>query len=204
MAADVSERAMRGVNTAERIVNTAERLIRHYGYKKTTIADVASEEGMSPANVYRFFASKDDLRRAICIRRFDAAYAAAVTISRRQEPAGLRIRRYLELNYRMTLNIVRRDPNILELLVHSLERDGGLIEQHFLRIGSLLQLTIAEGAADGEFSQQAGDSSHSLIFATAYLWHPKLVANFHGCRERRDVQQLVEFVLRALRPELAL
>jgi len=37
----------------ERIVITAERMIRRHGFRKTTIADIASEALMSPANVYR-------------------------------------------------------------------------------------------------------------------------------------------------------
>ncbi len=41
-----------------RILDAAERLFRHYGYSKTTVADVARDLGMSPANIYRFFASR--------------------------------------------------------------------------------------------------------------------------------------------------
>ncbi|MGO6907884.1 helix-turn-helix domain-containing protein, partial [Rhizobium ruizarguesonis] len=38
-----------------RILDAAERLFRHYGYSKTTVADIARDLGMSPANIYRFF-----------------------------------------------------------------------------------------------------------------------------------------------------
>src|SRR4051794_12252262 len=47
----------RKVDTAKRILDEAERLFRHYGYSKTTVADIARELGMSPANIYRFYAS---------------------------------------------------------------------------------------------------------------------------------------------------
>jgi AcrR family transcriptional regulator len=45
-------------DTRERIMETAETLFRRLGYSKTAVADIASELGMSPANVYRFFPSK--------------------------------------------------------------------------------------------------------------------------------------------------
>jgi len=45
-------------DTRERILVVAERLFRQIGYQKTTVADIAKELRMSPANVYRCFDSK--------------------------------------------------------------------------------------------------------------------------------------------------
>src|ERR1043165_3151259 len=45
-------------DTRERILVVAERLFRQIGYQKTTVADIAKELRMSPANVYRLFDSK--------------------------------------------------------------------------------------------------------------------------------------------------
>ena len=49
-------------DTRARIIETADAMFRRLGYAKTAVADIAGELGMSPANVYRFFASKN----AIC------------------------------------------------------------------------------------------------------------------------------------------
>ena len=51
-----------------RILDSAEKLFRHYGYAKTNVADIAKDLGMSPANIYRFFASKVEIHQAICAR----------------------------------------------------------------------------------------------------------------------------------------
>ena len=48
-------------DTRERILVVAERLFRQMGYQKTTVADIAKELRMSPANVYRFFDSKKSI-----------------------------------------------------------------------------------------------------------------------------------------------
>src|ERR1700750_2688117 len=48
-------------DTRERILVVAERLFREIGYQKTTVADIARELRMSPANVYRFFDSKKSI-----------------------------------------------------------------------------------------------------------------------------------------------
>ena len=52
-------------DTRERILVVAERLFRQIGYQKTTVADIAKELRMSPANVYRFFDSKKAIHEGV-------------------------------------------------------------------------------------------------------------------------------------------
>ena len=51
--------------TRERIMEAAEALFRRMGFPKTAVADIAAELGMSPANIYRFFPSKNAIVEAI-------------------------------------------------------------------------------------------------------------------------------------------
>ncbi len=50
--------------TRERIMIKADELFRQYGFVKTTVADIAAELGMSPANIYKFFSSKEAIIQA--------------------------------------------------------------------------------------------------------------------------------------------
>jgi AcrR family transcriptional regulator len=43
-------------------------LFRQFGFGKTTVADIAAELGMSPANIYKFFSSKEAIIQASCGR----------------------------------------------------------------------------------------------------------------------------------------
>jgi AcrR family transcriptional regulator len=47
--------------TRARIVEVAETLFEQQGYDETTIAEIAAEADVSPATVYNYFASKDDI-----------------------------------------------------------------------------------------------------------------------------------------------
>ena len=49
-----------------RILEVAERYFRRIGYHKTSVADIASELGMSRANIYRFFPSKTAINSSVC------------------------------------------------------------------------------------------------------------------------------------------
>jgi AcrR family transcriptional regulator len=58
----------------EQILRAADEHFRHYGYAKTTVADLAKAIGVSAAYVYRFFESKQAIGEAVCamtLARFD-------------------------------------------------------------------------------------------------------------------------------------
>src|ERR1700732_71886 len=65
--ADVSQRRAKNKDTYQLIVEVAVRLFRQIGFQKTTVADIARELCMSPANVYRFFAAKSEINEAVCM-----------------------------------------------------------------------------------------------------------------------------------------
>ena len=69
----------------EEILDAAERLYDHLGFEKTTVGDVAKAIGMSPANLYRSFPSRQAIDEAIAARKLrvleDAAWTAARTAS---------------------------------------------------------------------------------------------------------------------------
>src|SRR3954453_8010978 len=79
-------------DTRERILVVAERLFRQIGYQKTTVADIAKELRMSPANVYRFFASKKSIHEGVPRGLMGEVEQAARTIAAQQGPAAARLR----------------------------------------------------------------------------------------------------------------
>src|ERR1700680_2969037 len=85
-------------DTKARIVEVAEALFRRLGYAKTTVADIAAELDMSPANVYRFFASKNAIVEAICQRHLGTIENEAWSVARSRAPAATRLERlFLEI-----------------------------------------------------------------------------------------------------------
>ncbi|MCJ2134076.1 TetR/AcrR family transcriptional regulator [Methylobacterium sp. J-026] len=57
------------VGMRERILDSADVLARRFGPAKMTIADIARDLAMSPANVYKHFSSKSEILEAIGIRK---------------------------------------------------------------------------------------------------------------------------------------
>src|ERR1700748_857288 len=88
-------------DTRERILVVAERLFRQLGYQKTTVADIAKELRMSPANVYRFFDSKKAINEGVARVLMGEVEEAAQTIARRSGPATSRLRELIKNINRM-------------------------------------------------------------------------------------------------------
>src|SRR4029077_9872547 len=88
-------------DTRERIRVVAERLFRQIGYQKTTVADIAKELRMSPANVYRFFDSKKAIHEGVARGLMSGVEEAAQKIAAAPGPAAARLRELLATMHRM-------------------------------------------------------------------------------------------------------
>jgi AcrR family transcriptional regulator len=183
-----------------RILDCAERLFRHYGYGKTNVADIARELGMSPANIYRFFASKVEIHQAVCGRMLALSYKQAYEISRLPISATERLRRYVHAQYKMTREAMLDEQKVHEMVVVALERDWGVIDKHIDRIHDLLAEVIREGIEAGEFAEQDPVvASRCFGAATVNLCHPQMVAQCLAKTNRAMPDDLIEFAIRALK-----
>lgn len=183
-----------------RILDTAERLFRHYGYAKTNVADIARELGMSPANIYRFFASKVEIHQAIAGRMLAMAYEQTRAILSQKISATERLRQWIHAQHRMTLETMLDHEKVHEMVVIALERDWHVIDAHINRLHALAADVIREGIASGEFAEQDADTaSRCFGAATILLCHPQMVAQCLAKTNRATPEELVEFALRALK-----
>lgn len=58
------------------ILHCAEELLQHYGYAKTTVADIARQAGVGVGTVYLEFASKDEIIAALAEHRHSSVLEA--------------------------------------------------------------------------------------------------------------------------------
>lgn len=197
--ADLSPDANRQENVA-RILDSAERLFRHYGYSKTTVADIARDLGMSTANIYRFFASKVEIHQAVCGRMLAICYQQAYDARHLPISASDRLRCYVRAQYQWTLDTMLDEEKVHEMVVVAIERDWHVIERHIDRIHDLIAEIIREGIESGEFVEQDPVvASRCFGAATINLCHPQMVAQCLAKENRAMPEDLIEFAIRALK-----
>src|SRR5438105_9742905 len=96
---DVTDQIETGVR--ERILTTAERLFREIGYQKTTVADIAKDLRMSPANVYRFFDTKKAINAGVARALMGEVEGEAQRIATTPGAAAARLRELIKTIHRM-------------------------------------------------------------------------------------------------------
>lgn len=188
-------------DTRRRILDAAERLFRHYGYDKTTVADIARELGMSPANVYRFFASKLEIVEAIAVRMFEDRHRLNLEILASPGGAVERLRRFFLENNRLTLETLIDDRKVHDIVEVAMAQQWSAIETHLGQIADVIEELIRQGNASGEFA--VADTRRAAVCARqsfVSMMHPTLIVQCGADdQERADAAELADFIIRALR-----
>ncbi len=187
-------------DTAGRILETADRLFRHYGYDKTTVADLARELGMSPANVYRFFASKSAIVEAIAVRMFEERHRHNLAVLAGPGSASERLRRFLVENHRITVETLVGDRKVHDIVEVAMREQWPSIQAHLAQIADVIEALVREGVAAGEFA--VDDTRRTAVCVRqsfVSMIHPTLIVHCSDDRERAGPDELADFILSALR-----
>jgi AcrR family transcriptional regulator len=191
--------ASREAETRARIVATAERLFREIGFQKTTVADIARELRMSPANVYRFFGSKAEIHVAVARQLMGEVEAAARRIAFGQGSAAERLRALIVSIESLNADRYIADRKLHDMVEAALDQHWPTIDEHIDRIDALFEAVIAAGMDAGEFEKGDAALAAKLVHTACIRFcHPRLMVECADRPEPASVQ-MVEFCLAALR-----
>jgi AcrR family transcriptional regulator len=190
-------------DTRARIMDTAELLFRRLGYSKTAVADIAAELGMSPANVYRFFPSKNAIVEAICQRFLKDLEEKTWAAARSKGSAAKRLERmFVEiLTYHKENMLTEQRVNDIVLAAMDLSWDA--IKKHKESIHTVVEVLIRDGIAAGEFENvDATNAATQIMQGMVSYCHPVLLAQCLPEHEdiEADARASVAFLLRAITP----
>ncbi|HZP68595.1 MAG TPA: TetR/AcrR family transcriptional regulator [Pseudolabrys sp.] len=191
-------------DTRDRIMDVADRLFRQLGFAKTTVADIAAELDMSPANVYRFFPSKNAIVEAICRRCLAELDERAWEIGRSRGPARERIERLiLEILAYHKANLLT-DKRVNDIVLVAIEDSWDAIQAHKEVIRNVVELIIRDGIAAGEFEKvDPAETSRLFMRSVVAFVHPVLISQCLA-EDEEDVEAAaragIRFSLRAITP----
>ena len=117
-------------DTRERILVVAERLFRQIGYQKTTVADIARDLRMSPANVYRFFDSKKSINAGVAKRLMGEVEQASRKVASGKSGATERLRQLLSTIHRMNSDRYVADSKMHDMVASAMEEDWDVCRMH--------------------------------------------------------------------------
>jgi AcrR family transcriptional regulator len=191
--------------TRERILNAAMTRIKHYGYGKTTMAEIAADCGMSPGNIYRFFEAKIDIAEAMARRHYSENQLESAAIARRKDMApDERLREIFFKRMRDNYILFHENAKILEV-AEVLSRERPLFANEQLAHDRVfLSALLEEGADQGLFT--TGDYefiAEMLQSATVKFAIPQLFSQLTLPKLERELEGVLGLLLNGLyaRPE---
>jgi AcrR family transcriptional regulator len=190
-------------DTRARIVETADTLFRRLGFAKTAVADIASELGMSPANVYRFFPSKIAIVQAICQRCLSDLEQKVWAVARSRAPAGDRLEKLvLEVLAYHKENLLE-DQKVNDIVLVAMEQSWDAIMAHKEVQRTAVELILRDGIESGEFEPvDPRETSAVITRSFVSFCHPVLIAQLlqDGHDLEAEARALIRFQLRAITP----
>jgi AcrR family transcriptional regulator len=190
-------------DTRARIMDTAEALFRRLGFAKTAVADIAAELKMSPANVYRFFPSKNAIVEAICQRCLGELEDRAWTVARSRGPAAERIERLVLQILSYHKENLLTEQRVNDMVLAAIELSWGAIRAHKEHMRMVFESILREGVEAGEFEPlNPRETSRLLMISLVNFCHPVLIAQYLQDQEdlEADARAAVRFLLRAVTP----
>jgi len=178
----------------------ADELFRQFGFGKTTVADIAAELRMSPANIYKFFSSKEAIIQASCDRNLVVLSEAVQRHIVASGPALDRIEKVLLTVYWHIVDILRNERQVFKLMIRAYEQKWDSVGAFDNFLLQTLAKLIKEGMSTGEF--KSGDAlvtAHLLFDCLILIRTPHLYQQEGRELNEKRIRGMVRFLGRALK-----
>jgi AcrR family transcriptional regulator len=184
-----------------RILEVAEAHCRRIGYHKTSVAGIASELGMSPANVYRFFPSRNAIHESICRRIVNEVADIASAIARTNAPALEKLDRLLTTVHQHNKTKLVKERRMHDMIVVAMQENWAIIKAHIERMVTIFEAIIREGTEAGELKVgDPAEAARAVNTAFTPFFHPILIEHCvqHGEDTEAGLREQIRFILKAL------
>jgi AcrR family transcriptional regulator len=187
--------------TRERILPAAFARFAGYGFRRTSMEDIAVAAGVSRAALYLQFRNKEEMFRCLSEQLHAQALAEATAALAADAPLAERLRAGVEARSLRFVEIAYGSPHGAELLDESNRLCGDLAADIGRRFVAVLTRVFRRAAAAGEIDLaaaglSAGEAAELFASAAAGLKGPGIAVAAY----RRRVARLATVFVAGLRP----
>lgn len=176
-----------GEEVRRQILEAAEARFRVYGYRKTTMGEIAEDVRMSAANLYRYFEDKQDIAAA-CARRCmeDRLERLREVIRERGLSASERIEHFVLTMLRYTHEMAHAQKKIDELVEIVTSERPAFVHEKNKAEQALIAEILAQGNSSGEFEVTDVIATARTVHASTILFN---VPTFMGLYPLQEFEQ---------------
>jgi AcrR family transcriptional regulator len=189
------------ITLRDRILDAAVKALRRHGAEKTNVVDVADVLGMSPGNIYRFFASKKALLEAVAVRWIDEMTAPINSISAdHSRPASERLVQWFDMLRKAKRRKLVDEPELFQIYLDIFGDARKAADEHVKLLLGQLEEIITDGKDAGEFPEtlNAKSAARAFLHATSAFHHPQLVVQQPAPTEA-EARALIRLVIAGLK-----
>jgi AcrR family transcriptional regulator len=189
-------------HTRAQLLEAADSHFRHFGFRKTTVADLARAIGVSPAYVYRFFDSKQAIGEAVCALTLGRILAALHAVEAEPKTASERLRRLYRTLVYQGVELYFKERRLHDIVSAAIEDRWASVGAYRGELEQILRRIIVSGREAGEFERKTpvDDLCQAINCTLTPFCHPILLEQ----TEREDLianaEQMASLVLRSLAP----
>ena len=189
-----------GCVTRAQIMDAASERFSHYGYGKTTIADISADCKMSAGNIYRYFESKVDIAAAIS---HDTGVQVMMDLQEKitkKTKARDKLRVFLFSSLRTTFRQLDAAPRLSEM-IDSVRKHRPEVRRKIRRLErSLLTEILKYGRKTGEFRVDCVQSTARVIqcLVSRFRWPQLNVVRVQLSRLETELEGTLAMILSAL------
>jgi AcrR family transcriptional regulator len=156
-----------------RILVAATDHLRRFGLAGARIVAIAQDAGMSHANVYRYFPSKEALIDAVTAQWLKPIETGLRDVADGPDPADDKLERMLSALQRAYRIESVTDPNLFVIFAEAVEEGRGIARKHRSRVQSEIQRVVEEGINGGIFAVRDTQRALALVFDALHRFlHP--------------------------------
>jgi len=186
--------------TRARIMDQAAALFRQFGYSKTTVADIARELEMSPANIYKFFPSKNAIIQAGADRNLCQIKEDLTRVVRTKKGAANRLLGVILCIYRFHQDHFRHERQIYKLVIAATEENWPCVRMFKEFLTKVLTEVIEDGVRTGEFHQMdAAATTEVLLDCFTWITNPILFKELNPNKVESRARAQVQLLKKALK-----
>ncbi len=190
----------------EDVLNSAWKRFGHFGYNKTTMAEIAHDCGMSAANLYRYFNNKSTIGAGIAKRYFDKESELISEVVKRTD---LTPREKLEevvlASVRYNFTEFENTPAIMELIDHICRDGQNLISDHKSKVVAEIVNVLAEGNLSMDFNVTDTEETAVAIRLATIPFHvtPVFLKLINAGRSKDEMECMARGVIKLITKGIA-
>ena len=191
---------MKSSQTRDKILQAAKNRFGYYGFKKTSMTEIAGDCQMSAANIYRHFTGKDDIIAALAEDVFSEEKKQLVLLCSRQFPDySQKLQAFFMEAFLQTHRYVTEKPKMKEMVDYICQERVDIITANKEVKQKLIASILQEGVDSGEFFIADIDEMAGTLKSATVMFHTPLFFSLCSFEElKSSCTDVVSLLLKAI------